>query len=147
MGQTTQNHRLAAVPSSVPWASASCRCFKMRSTAGKASRAIFESWGMSGMGIMPMSTKTLEIPWTSCDSHSASVMHSLLILSTCVRAMSSSADRFRLSVGRRLRSSSSASITFRTSKSVSYGQRRIQCSSIIWPRSVSHLDLELEACA
>jgi hypothetical protein len=99
---------------------------------------------MSWMGSMPRSTRALEISMTSCDSRSASVACSLLILSTCAWALSSFADRSYPSVGCRPHSSSSASITPRTSKSISFRQKWIWHSSNVRLRSVSCLDLELE---
>jgi hypothetical protein len=84
---------------------------------------------MSWMGTMPRSTRALDISTTSCDSHSASALHSPLILSTLTWVKSSSADRSRPMVGCRVRSSSYSSITPRTSKSVSFRQRRIWHSS------------------
>jgi hypothetical protein len=99
---------------------------------------------MSWMGSMPRSTRALEIPMTSCDSHSASVVRSPLIPSTCAVVSSNSADKSRPSGGCRPRAYSSVSIASCTSRSASSRQRRIQHSSNDRLRSVSRLDRKLE---
>jgi hypothetical protein len=137
----TQSHEPA------PEASASCKRFKMRSTTGRSSRVDFGSCGMSWMGSRPRSTRMLEIITTCYDSCLASVAHSPLILATCARALTNSADRSCLSLECRPRSSSSTSIASHTSKSISCRQRRIWLSSSVRPRSVSYSDRDLEAHA
>jgi hypothetical protein len=74
---------------------------------------------MSWMGSMPKSTMTLESPTTSYDSHPASAVCLSLILSTRVRAMSSSEDRSCPLVGRRPCSCSSTKNASRNSRSIS----------------------------
>jgi hypothetical protein len=81
-------------------ASASGRCYQMRSAIGEVSRANFISWGISGTGSMTMLTRTMEILMTKCDSLSASAARSLLILSTRVQTLSSSIDKFHPLMGR-----------------------------------------------
>jgi hypothetical protein len=107
-----------------PKARASCRCSKMRPTAGKTSQTDIGSWGMFWMGSMPRSTGALEISTTSYDSRSALEVNSSLILSTRVGPVSLRESSCPL-VGCRPCSSFSASIAPRTSKSLSFRQRRI----------------------
>jgi hypothetical protein len=75
--------------------------------------------GESWTGSMPRSTRALEIPMTSYASRPASAVCSPLILSTCMRVFSSSAERSCPSRGCRPRSCNSTSITSHTSRSVS----------------------------
>jgi hypothetical protein len=96
---------------------------------------------------MTRSTRALEIPTSYCDSHPASSALSPLIPSTCTLVLPISADRSLPSGGCRPRSCSYTSIASRTSRSVSYRQRRIWRSSNVRLRSVSYLVPELQTRA
>jgi hypothetical protein len=98
------------------------------------------------MGSIPRSTNALEIPTTSIDSFLASAVHSLSILAMHAQISSSSADRSHSWKECRPHACSFASFASRTSRSVSYRERRIWHSSNIWLKLIEYMALEVKAC-
>jgi hypothetical protein len=96
------------------------------------------------MDSMPRWAKALEIPTMCCDNRIASTACSSVISSAGAWVWSSSVNKSHPSKECRPRSSSSASITSRTSRSTSYRMTRIWCSSNVRPWLVCCLDLELD---
>jgi hypothetical protein len=85
------------------------------------------------MGSIPRSTKALEIPTTNIEIFPALATHS------------SSTNRFHPSKECRLCACSSASFTSHTSRSISYRERRIWCSSNIRLKLMECSKMEVKA--
>jgi hypothetical protein len=95
---------------------------------------------MSSTGSKPKSTKTPTTCMTYRDSRLASMARSSAILLTDAWGLSSSVDRSYSLGGYRPCSSSIASFTSRTSRSISCRPRRATHSSSVRLRALSRLD-------